>query len=946
MLWSIVFVLMIVLFNTKAIAIETKIIKTKSNLFDPILSSNTYIGHIKENERTVEIQPSLYASDADPSNILNGQICGYELSSHKHDDIVDETSENIPFIVELINKQPIIQVKTNINKLDCEIKQSYRLFIRAYDCANNNERRYSERSSLIIIIDDINEFAPIFTHKNYLFKLHQDENCLSCRVEATDDDCSNMNNRVCGYQIQTPNVPFSIDSNGSISITTPLINNTYEFDVVAIDCYSSSLDNNAKNISEPAKVTITVIKSCKPTITDDYPTKLTIHADHTHIFDTVHVDVCEETCVVENIVGTVILDSNGIDSGCNLEQCLSINRDYVLIPKDVDNNQAPQSHYMSFDDIKQPSVISKTDFSGQFKNDFTIHMWMKHADEENDEKEHIFCKTDEKFKNRHHMALFIQDDYLKLLIRKGPISINDKNVYKSEWTWKLSQINDNQWHSYKLFVNYPNQIDLYVDDELFVVTNDNFKIIEDFALSTIEGTQDTMFVVGACWHGRASRMVQHFHGQLSGLSIKQKEELPPSALCIQDCQQYLDMPDIQIQPNMEFFSNSNRSIWNLHTDSSELYEDLLKHIVYRNTYEPIGPSGQRTISIQTTYKCLGENHTYNLPTFIRRLSIDEPIRPTNIELKGDTNFFVSEQIINQGIYLFKNLSIHTDTLNNDQVDINDCSINTTPDLTNNEQLIIPDDNFHINNLQKDLTQTGLLLSGSGSIDSYQYMLQHIAYISKIPLTYNDRTFSLVCVGTHDQTSTNEIRIQIHIEKQTPPAAPVAAALSDTLFVDNDQIRDTIFDIGENSRPAKNLSGWPILVVICVSVGFASILVLYLVVRMRSGTRQPSPLTGTGDDIHSQMEWEDDIGLNIIVNPLDTTKKPVQSVNVHNIKETIHQYEGTSSDEDEYDEHSHNEYSSDEDDDDDDDDNNQIHQKKNDHQLEWDDEAMEYGPKKV
>ncbi|CAF3414907.1 unnamed protein product [Rotaria sp. Silwood1] len=226
------------------------------------------------------------------------------------------------------------------------------------------------------------------------------------------------------------------------------------------------------------------------------------------------------------------------------------------------------------------------------------------------------------------------------------------------------------------------------------------------------------------------------------------------------------------------------------------------------------------------------------------------------------------------------------------------------------------------------------------------MLQHIAYISKIPLTYNDRTFSLVCVGTHDQTSTNEIRIQIHIEKQTPPAAPVAAALSDTLFVDNDQIRDTIFDIGENSRPAKNLSGWPILVVICVSVGFASILVLYLVVRMRSGTRQPSPLTGTGDDIHSQMEWEDDIGLNIIVNPLDTTKKPVQSVNVHNIKETIHQYEGTSSDEDEYDEHSHNEYSSDEDDDDDDDDNNQIHQKKNDHQLEWDDEAMEYGPKKV
>jgi hypothetical protein len=66
-------------------------------------------------------------------------------------------------------------------------------------------------------------------------------------------------------------------------------------------------------------------------------------------------------------------------------------------------------------------------------------------------------------------------------------------------------------------------------------------------------------------------------------------------------------------------------------------------------------------------------------------------------------------------------------------------------------------------------------------------------------------------------------------------------------------------------------GWPIAIVVCVSVGLAGVLVLYLVVRIRSGNRQRSPLTGTGDDIHSQMEWEDDIGLNITVNPLDETK---------------------------------------------------------------------------
>jgi hypothetical protein len=54
---------------------------------------------------------------------------------------------------------------------------------------------------------------------------------------------------------------------------------------------------------------------------DNNPTKLTIQSDHTHIFDSVHVDTCEETCAVEDIAATVVLDTNGLDSGCNLEQC-------------------------------------------------------------------------------------------------------------------------------------------------------------------------------------------------------------------------------------------------------------------------------------------------------------------------------------------------------------------------------------------------------------------------------------------------------------------------------------------------------------------------------------------------------------------------------------------------------------------------------------------------
>jgi hypothetical protein len=89
------------------------------------------------------------------------------------------------------------------------------------------------------------------------------------KVEATDDDCANADHRVCGYEIVTPNVPFSIDSQGSISITQTLTNDQYEFDVIAIDCYPAS--DNSRKVSQPARVTFKLIKDCKPIITGKKP---------------------------------------------------------------------------------------------------------------------------------------------------------------------------------------------------------------------------------------------------------------------------------------------------------------------------------------------------------------------------------------------------------------------------------------------------------------------------------------------------------------------------------------------------------------------------------------------------------------------------------------------------------------------------------------------------
>jgi hypothetical protein len=54
---------------------------------------------------------------------------------------------------------------------------------------------------------------------------------------------------------------------------------------------------------------------------------------------------------------------------------------------------------MSFNGLDQALIVNQSEFSGHFNNEFTIQMWMKHSNNDNtNDKENIFCKTDEKCK--------------------------------------------------------------------------------------------------------------------------------------------------------------------------------------------------------------------------------------------------------------------------------------------------------------------------------------------------------------------------------------------------------------------------------------------------------------------------------------------------------------------------------------------------------------------
>ena len=67
------------------------------------------------------------------------------MSWHKHDDVLNEVTEKMPFFVEMANNQAVLKLQSDFKSLDCESRSTFRLFIRAFDCATTAARRYSER---------------------------------------------------------------------------------------------------------------------------------------------------------------------------------------------------------------------------------------------------------------------------------------------------------------------------------------------------------------------------------------------------------------------------------------------------------------------------------------------------------------------------------------------------------------------------------------------------------------------------------------------------------------------------------------------------------------------------------------------------------------------------------------------------------------------------------
>lgn len=250
--------------------------------------------------------------------------------------------------------------------------------------------------------------------------------------------------------------------------------------------------------SSPVMANIKVRRICEARITGvperiDYVEN---SHDSVNLFPNVRIELCDLKCEGNTMIqSTASLKTKHIvcdrDTKCtdkNMIDLLPKNEEWTehLINKSVD-----VAHFAGYSGAIVPkSVINVEDFA---LHTFTLETIFRHRSiSTNDKhtKEHIICSADDHIMNRHHMALFIRNCKLILLLRKSYNPNDESNTYSpAEWRWTIPQVCDNKWHHYAVNVNLPN-IDLFIDGTKFTTNNSNAELADvrtDFPMHIEQG---------------------------------------------------------------------------------------------------------------------------------------------------------------------------------------------------------------------------------------------------------------------------------------------------------------------------------------------------------------------------------------------------------------------------------------------------------------------------
>ncbi|XP_017489866.1 PREDICTED: calsyntenin-1 isoform X2 [Rhagoletis zephyria] len=539
----------------------------------------SYHGLIRENETLVEITPLIKVDEE--------KICNFR--------ILKKPYHEIPFQIELVNNLGILKARRTLN---CEKRKSYHFEIMAIFC----DWTHSATANVHITVIDINEYAPTFLQPSYVTEV--DEGRLYkeiIRVEATDKDCTPLFGDVCKYEILNNDQPFIIDNEGSIKNTEPLshkVSHNHILSVVAYDC--------AMKESAPIMVSIKVRRVCEARFLGiperiDYTTK--------------HISFgCDR-------------DITNCSTGLSLIDLLPRNAEWT---KDLsyDEGFEPVFHFDGSTGVIVPNaLITHHDFSTRSFSIVTIFRHYSLATASKHIKEHLICSADDHRMNRHHMALFVRNCRLILLLRKN-FNDGDLNIFSpAEWRWKIPQVCDNEWHHYVLNVEQSSKVELYIDGVRFENSvedrHSNPEVIDDWPLHAAHGVNTTL-AVGACYQSSETRLKHGFKGDISVIKVSLNSvQSPEDVRCGTNCAEHLlPPPESLLEADSQVQTNAQMNEIYIEGQSISNVEQLLQKIQYINTKE--SPTiGRRNIEVRTTLMCINQSAT-RLPTIETYIMVNEP----------------------------------------------------------------------------------------------------------------------------------------------------------------------------------------------------------------------------------------------------------------------------------------------------------------------------------
>ncbi|XP_035910352.1 calsyntenin-1 isoform X2 [Anopheles stephensi] len=789
---------------------------------------NSYHGLIKENETFVEITPLIKVDET--------KICGFHII---------KKNKEIPFQIELVNELGILKAKKTLN---CEKRKNYKFDITAVFCDGS----HSKSASVHISVIDINEYSPTFLQPSYVTEV--DEGRLYqeiIRVEATDKDCTPLFGDVCKYEILTNDQPFTIDNEGSIRNTEPLshkISHNHILSVVAYDC--------AMKQSAPVMVNIRVRRVCEAHVMGvaeriDYVAN---SMESVSLFPKIHLELCDMQCKGEDMViqSSVSLKTKHISFGCDRDatQCLrrlsengpqrdgnggdtsglvdllQKNTDWT---KDLTYDEGAEAIF-HFDGssgaIVPKNVVQPQDFAA---HQFSIVTMFRHhsiATSDKHTKEHIVCSADDHKMNRHHMALFVRNCRLILLLRKD-FNDGDLNIFSpAEWRWKIPQVCDNEWHHYTINVDLP-KVDLYIDGIRFESNvedrHSNPEVIDDWPLHAAHGINTTL-AIGACYQGSENRLKHGFSGDIAEIKLSTRKVLTANQIrCGTDCaEKLLTPPDHFLEPEQQIQSNTQMNKIIIEGSNKTNIEQLLQQIQYINSKE--SPTiGRRNIQVMTTVSCPNKKairlptiDTYIMVSAANNLSggsmlssssssssglynkilVDKPLatdQKPQIVISGNSNHLVSYPDIKEGVKILAqiNISVYTGKdIRPELQKLDSCNVNVFPSLNPDHEEITIDDKDGADeslfkfDIKTQISKEGVEMIGYDTIENYQHVLKSLVYINKKPAYYLNRVFKLTCsqVDDHFRSAEYTLTLTVLHPKQQPTSSIASAAPSSNVLL--------------------------------------------------------------------------------------------------------------------------------------------------------------------